>query len=109
MNWAGIQFILIFVIVWLIGACVAAFIEKRYLKRKNKKTHKLREYKVRTYIKCSKCDFKEDRKQELGDYMLKEIGVHSCGGTLIIEGIYYEKKVFSKKEKKWLKFAERWK
>jgi len=111
MNWGGIIFILTFVLLWLIGAIMAAFVEKRYLNWKKDRMPKFPEFKVKTYIKCSKCDYRGNRAFKRGDHMLKDVGaefaIHDCEGTLFIEGIYYEK-VLSKKELKWLKIEERW-
>ena len=49
--------------------------------------------KVSTVIRCLKCDYKNVREFEKGDYILRNAGsCPKCGGTLIIYSIFRESK-----------------
>jgi hypothetical protein len=54
---------------------------------------------VLTTITCQKCDFKNQREFERGDYVFKEAGpCPKCNNKLIISAIYREVKEKPKKE-----------
>ncbi|MBS7635144.1 hypothetical protein KEJ34_06625 [Candidatus Bathyarchaeota archaeon] len=49
--------------------------------------------KVSTIIQCLKCDYRNVREFEKGDYILRDAGsCPKCGGTLIIHSIFRESK-----------------
>jgi len=49
--------------------------------------------KVLTNIQCTKCDFKNAREFQGGDYVLKEVGsCPKCNNSMIISSIYKEVK-----------------
>ncbi len=49
--------------------------------------------KVSTVIRCLKCDYKNVREFEKGDYILRDAGpCPKCDGTLIIHSIFRESK-----------------
>ncbi|MCK5631678.1 hypothetical protein KAH85_03880 [Candidatus Bathyarchaeota archaeon] len=55
---------------------------------------------VTTTITCQKCDFKNLREFERGDFILKEAGsCTKCDGTLLISAIYRELKEKVKEER----------
>jgi len=55
---------------------------------------------VTTTITCQKCDFKNLREFERGDFILKEVGsCTKCDGTLLISAIYRELKEKVKEER----------
>ena len=55
---------------------------------------------VTTTITCQKCDFKNLREFERGDFILKEVGsCTKCDGTMLISAIYRELKEKAKEEK----------
>jgi Mn2+/Fe2+ NRAMP family transporter len=55
---------------------------------------------ITTTIVCPKCNFKNVRNFERGDYILKELGpCTKCEGTMIISAIYREIKEKRKEEK----------
>jgi len=54
---------------------------------------------VMTTITCQKCDFKNQRVFERGDYIFKEAGpCPKCNSNLLVSAIYREIKEKSKKE-----------
>ena len=54
---------------------------------------------VMTTITCQKCDFKNQRVFERGDYVFKEAGpCPKCSSNLLVSAIYREIKEKSKKE-----------
>lgn len=49
--------------------------------------------KVSTVIQCLKCDYRNVREFEKGDYILRDAGsCPKCGGTLVIHSIFRESK-----------------
>jgi len=49
----------------------------------------LRSVKTITVLQCEKCDYKEEREFQVGDYVLKKVGECSkCKGPLYISMIY---------------------
>jgi len=52
-----------------------------------------------TLLQCTSCAFKSIRNFQLGDYIPKPMGAcPSCGGPFIIEAIYSQERVPSKKK-----------
>lgn len=49
----------------------------------------MEKYHTITVIKCEKCDYKEERKFQRGDYIFKQVGTcGKCSGNLYIDDIY---------------------
>lgn len=68
--------------------------------RRRMKRYSVKAPPVTTTIVCSKCEFKNVRNFERGDYILKKVGqCTKCEGTTTITAIYRELKEKGKEEK----------
>ena len=68
--------------------------------RRQVKRYRLKTEPIVTTIICPKCDLKNVRNFERGDYILKELEpCKKCEGTTIISAIYREVKDKGKEEK----------
>lgn len=94
MNW-----IFIATVVIGIGILVLMFTKKTPKEPYNP----FKPFPMITYVKCQKCDFTFKRPFVRGDFVLKELTepnsegwlerCKKCDGTLIIDGIFYEKPI----------------
>lgn len=87
-----------YLLIGFIGMALSAYMliqTKRRMQRFTLKTQP-----ITTTIVCSKCEFKNVRNFERGDYILKELGsCTKCEGTMMISAIYREVKEKRKEEK----------
>ena len=87
-----------FLLIGFIGLILSTYMLLQTRRRVRKFT--LETKPVTTTIVCPECGFKEVRKFERGDYILKEIGpCTKCEGTKIISAIYREIQEKRKEEK----------
>ena len=62
-----------------------------FLQMRRKINISIKPPRVLTLIQCLKCDYRDMREFEKGDYILKEIGpCPKCSGTLVIYSIFRE-------------------
>jgi ribosomal protein L37AE/L43A len=87
-----------FLLIGFIGLILSTYMLLQTRRRVRKFT--LETKPVTTTIVCPECGFKEVRKFERGDYILKEIGsCTKCEGTMMISAIYREVQEKRKEEK----------
>jgi len=87
-----------YLLIGFIGLAFSAYMLIQTRTRMKRFT--LKEQPVTTTLVCSKCDFKNLRNFERGDYILKEVGPCTrCDGKMTISAIYRELKEKPKEEK----------
>ncbi|MFH1328457.1 MAG: hypothetical protein ABIH76_06420 [Candidatus Bathyarchaeota archaeon] len=83
-------------VLGILGVSFAAFMANRLVGKISIPTPSV----PLTTIVCTKCDFKNVRDFQVGDYIPKSAGTcPSCGGSSIIDRIYIEDKTPQKKKK----------
>lgn len=92
-----ILFVLIMVIMFFLFRAIGL-----YQQSKNKKKKKWDLSKLLIVTVCSKCNKRMQKKYRQGYFVGKVISKCKCGGNIIIEKIYSDRK--TKKQKKWEKY-----
>ncbi len=87
-----------YLLIGLVGLSLSTYM--LFQTRRRTRRFTLETQTITTTIVCSKCGFKNVRKYERGDYILKDVGqCTKCEGTLTISAIYREVKEKGKEEK----------
>ncbi len=72
---------LIMLILFLISSLLRTILERKRTRKE--------EYETKTLLKCPQCNYTEERKFQIGDYVLKpEKQCPKCGTTMRIHRIY---------------------
>lgn len=78
-----------YLLIGFVGLALSTYM--LFQTRGRMKKFTLKTHPITTTLVCDKCSFKNVRKFERGDYILKEIGACTkCEGTMMISAIYRE-------------------
>jgi len=82
LPWEEVSFLMLLLIILIMFSALFSATRRRVLIT-------LRSVKTITVLQCEKCDYKEEREFQVGDYVLKKVGeCAKCRGPLYISMIY---------------------